>query len=361
MKLQTSDPDIETVVARIRRKDLDLQPDFQRGEVWSNAKKQRLVDSILREWHVPPIHVVVTGDKKELVLDGQQRLAAVRDFVNGVIPVDGTIPPESPQIRKLDGLHYAALPADVQRRLNSFSLRLIRITEYEPQEPGELFFRLNQPSNLTAAEQRNAFFGPARAQVKSLVDSMAEIGLNDEIVGFSNARMAYHDVVSRLCEYIESGSLHKKITASELAARYRTRLPFSDDTISGCQQTLVLFADALRNEVVRQIKPRFNKATLFSWLYFVSELRRVVGYDVNGGDLAAFVVAFENIRTAQSGRRQLPMGSLNVAASILELVSIFNDRSTSRVADVSSVILRDIALKATNKKIEHTAGRPVPS
>ena len=58
MRLLPSDPDVETIVGRIKNGDIDLQPEFQRGEVWSKLKKQRLIDSILRDWHVPPIHVI---------------------------------------------------------------------------------------------------------------------------------------------------------------------------------------------------------------------------------------------------------------------------------------------------------------
>ncbi len=90
MKMLPSDPDIQTIVARIDSGDLDLQPNFQRGEVWTTAKKRKLIDSILRDWHIPPIHVVVGDKGKQEVLDGQQRLVAIRDFVRGVIRVDGT-------------------------------------------------------------------------------------------------------------------------------------------------------------------------------------------------------------------------------------------------------------------------------
>jgi uncharacterized protein with ParB-like and HNH nuclease domain len=72
-----SDPDIETIVGRIKSGELDLQPDFQRGEVWPDSKKRRLIDTILREWHVPPIHVVEnSGSYTQEVLDGQQRLVS---------------------------------------------------------------------------------------------------------------------------------------------------------------------------------------------------------------------------------------------------------------------------------------------
>src|SRR5438874_10803932 len=99
MRLLASDPDVETLVGRITSGDMDLQPDFQRGEVWGRSKKQRLIDSILRDWHVPPIHIIENPtNKKQEVLDGQQRLTAIRDFVSGSFRIDGHTEPADPRI-----------------------------------------------------------------------------------------------------------------------------------------------------------------------------------------------------------------------------------------------------------------------
>ncbi|MFA5385655.1 MAG: DUF262 domain-containing protein [Eubacteriales bacterium] len=92
MRLLPSDPDIQTIVSRIQNGEINLQPDFQRGHVWSEFKKKRLIDSILRDWHVPPIHVVVVNETgMQDVLDGQQRLVAIYEFFKGEFPVDGHI------------------------------------------------------------------------------------------------------------------------------------------------------------------------------------------------------------------------------------------------------------------------------
>lgn len=42
MKLNSWEPDLKTIVDRIDNMDIDLQPDFQRQEVWSPTKKKRL-------------------------------------------------------------------------------------------------------------------------------------------------------------------------------------------------------------------------------------------------------------------------------------------------------------------------------
>src|SRR5882762_8225451 len=151
MKMVGFDPDLSTIVSRIKNGDLDLQPDFQRGEVWGDPKKRRLIDTILREWHVPPIHVIeLENSACQVVLDGQQRLVAIRDFVEGKITIDGTIQPSSEEIARLNGFTYETLPPEWRRRFDRYTLRVIRIVDYTTDEPAELFYRLNQPTNLTS-------------------------------------------------------------------------------------------------------------------------------------------------------------------------------------------------------------------
>ncbi|MBU0739792.1 MAG: DUF262 domain-containing protein [Alphaproteobacteria bacterium] len=104
MKLNPWEPDLRSLVDRVDRGDIDLQPDFQRQEVWPTAKKKRLIDTVLREWSIPPIHLVVVDDNKLEVLDGQQRLAAIRDFLHNRFSIDGNITPPDSRVMSLHGL-----------------------------------------------------------------------------------------------------------------------------------------------------------------------------------------------------------------------------------------------------------------
>jgi hypothetical protein len=343
MRLLPSDPDIQTIVARIASGDIDLQPEFQRGEVWSKVKKQRLVDSILREWHVPPIHIIeVMPSRKQEVLDGQQRLAAIRDFVKGLFPLDGQIEPASSEIRQLDGLYYDQLPESWKRRFNQFTIRLFRIVDYGPGEPGELFFRLNQPTSLTSAEQRNAFFGPVRAQIKQLVGYLAEQEVDREFLGFTNSRMAYDDVLARVALAIERGTLSEKITASDLADLYRSEDPISDDAVTLIRAAVDKFAQAQPH--LDKNRPRYNKATVFSWFLFLvrAELRQ---YDFFDGRIIAEYLSFFEV-TRITSAIELESSTLSIAPHIQTsaLLAIYESRSSARVADVSSVLLRDATI-----------------
>jgi hypothetical protein len=338
MRLIPSDPDIRTIVNRIKDGDINLQPNFQRGEVWGELKKVKLIDSILRDWHVPPIHVVeIKESGQQDVLDGQQRLVAIRDFVNGKFAIDGRIEPFNNEIIKLDTLTYELLPDVWKRKFDKFTIRVYSITDYLPSEPGELFYRLNQPTNLTSAEQRNAFYGPAREQVKLIVEQFNILGLSKREIGFSNSRMAYDDVVARLCIYLDFGTLREKVTANILADKFRDEKGFSNLAIVRAKSSVVLFSDVVKY-FGENIK--FNKATLLSWLLFLTKFDDVS--EIDKQTIGRFIYDFEFSRSFKGNNSNFNLSS-NVSVLLL---SIYSDRSSSRVADVSSVLIRDLIISA---------------
>jgi hypothetical protein len=335
MRLEPSDPDIETIVTRIERKDLDLQPEFQRGEVWGKAKKQRLIDSILREWHIPPVHVIeIKESRRQEVLDGQQRLAAIRDFVRGEFPVDGSIEPLEAELSRLGGTYFRDLPDDWRRRFYQFTIRIFRIVDYLPEEPGELFFRLNQPTSLTAAEQRNAFFGPPRNNIKDLVNHLESSGLDKTFFGFSNSRMAYDDVLARVCLTVRRSTLAEKVTASDLVDLYRSDSPLPEEVLAQVRAAISLVG---RARVHLTAYMQLNKATVYSWFMFVIRAQRGLVGDLSPELLGAFLSWFEEQRAYVGLDAELEPDSVLTE----ELLRIYGDRSASRVADVSSVVLRD--------------------
>lgn len=337
MRLIPSDPDVATIYGRITNGELDLRPNFQRGEVWSSVKKQKLIDSVLREWHVPPIHVIQRPDGGEdEVLDGQQRLVAVRDFLNNRLRINGRIEPFDETIFALDGLTFAELPPEWKRKVLRFPIRLFSIVDFSPSEPSELFYRLNQPASLTAAEQRNSFFGEPREQIKELVVRMEKLGLDKEFLGFSNSRMAYDDVLARVCVALENG-LNAKVSANLLADRYRSGIPFHFDSYRRVENSITILA-----QVKHQIQNPFklNKASLFSWLVFVCRLlQELPEFPIER--YALFFANFERERFFYSLGAKSNHFIDRIKSNLFE---IYTDRVTSRVADVSSVLLRDAAL-----------------
>lgn len=335
MKLEKSDLQLETIVSRIEAGELDLQPNFQRGEIWDTKRRQRLIDTILREWYVPAIHIVVDTDGEEVVLDGQQRLAAIRDFFADKVKIDGTIEPDDESIVGLDGLKYSNLPFAVKKAVNRFVLPIITLSEYGPQEPNELFFRLNQAYNLTPPEKRNALHGKARDQVKQAVDDLTDTGLLDSSkIGFTNGRLAYDDIIARTCVAFELGNLRQHINNNVVEEFYRDSKPFSDKTIDSIRRSGV--------QLLRQIdesgaRVKFNKGTLQTWLIYCHWAPLADGLIPT-----TLLTQFETDRALVKRGERLPIRDQSrVLAAILR---IYDDRASYRVTDVSSVLIRDLAV-----------------
>lgn len=354
MRLDQASVELSDLVSKILSGRLDIQPDFQRGQVWNESKKKRLIDTILREWYVPAIHIVVNDDLgSDEVLDGQQRVRSILDFVQDVFPVDGSLEPADPSIQILHGSYYSDLPPKVRSKFNKYSLGTIRLRDFSPNEPGELFFRLNQNTSLTAAEQRNALIGEPRNQVRRLAGQL-ENALSGLRIGFSNARMNYDDVIARLAMVYENGRLTEKITAADLERRYRSDEPFSRSLYEDIEESIFIIAKTIK---VSDFQFKFNKASLFSWLLFArTPYYRIFSYpDVSGRFLSEFEfqrysnLDFENEFELTGHSPVIDYFSQSEmrrdrSPQWIYSLRVFSDRASSRVNDVSSIILRDLML-----------------
>jgi hypothetical protein len=158
------------------RKDLRVNPEYQRGTKWSLPQKQSLIDSLLRGYALPLFYVHLqerqntftgTSEKTAWLVDGQQRLAAIADYLHNDFGLPdprkeapGTIIPsllKSPPAwhgKKFDELE----PEDRDRLLNR-ELQVVEMSEDAPNEVRDLFIRLQAGTPLTAQEKRDAWPG----------------------------------------------------------------------------------------------------------------------------------------------------------------------------------------------------------
>lgn len=335
MKTHKSELELESVYSRIQKREIDLQPEFQRGEIWDTARKQRLVDTILRGWYVPAVHIVKDGEGNEEVLDGQQRLATIRDFFENRFPINGKIEPEDEFVSSLDGLKFSQLPDSASKAIRRFTLPIVTLSDFEPREPNELFFRLNQSYNLTPPEKRNALHGEARNQVRALVNELQDIGLLDpQAIGFSNGRLAYDDIVARACVTLEIGTLRQHINNTVVERFYRMDGGFHESTINGVRSAAGDLLEQIRYSLGRV---KFNKGTLQTWLTYAFWAPRA-----SDPLPAELLTEFETYRTWYK-RGELD-NTKPLDSFLLAVVGVYEDRASYRVTDVSSVLARDLAI-----------------
>lgn len=345
MNITPSEPDLYTITRKINSGDLILKPDFQRDLVWPIKKRKRLIDTILRGWYFPPIHIIENTETGiQEVLDGQQRLSSIYDFFNNKITIDGYTPPQQDEITHLDGATYDDLPEQIKRRLNNYSVRFLTIKNYKPEETAELFYRLNQPTSLTAAEQRNAYFGIAREQIKDLTAELIKINSDNNILSFSNSRYSYDDILARICLTSEYNTLKENISPETITLFYKTNNSFSVSSLDEVKQSIQILTESINSFSYDSFK--IGKASFLSWIFFLMPQRGIVNIN-ELSRIGLFISEVETHRksilsyNSSSIWRDLSNSDKNVIEILLE---IYNKKSSTRTSDASSILARDVIL-----------------
>jgi hypothetical protein len=158
------------------RRDLRVNPEYQRGTVWGIAQQQALIDSLLRGYQIPIFYVHLeesvhsfTGGTNVTawLVDGQQRLAAIASFLKNEFglpdptkEMSGTvIPTLLLSLPAWHGKKFDELPQEDRDRLLNRKLLVVEMREEAKNEVRDLFIRLQGGTPLTAQEKRDAWPG----------------------------------------------------------------------------------------------------------------------------------------------------------------------------------------------------------
>lgn len=142
---------------------LNLRPEYQRRLRWTAVQKSKLIESLLLNIPVPPVFLYENAAARYEVMDGQQRLNAIREFIAGDFVLTGL-----PVLKPLNKLSYYRCPPRIKRALDRASLSaIVLLLESETDKSQErltltdirrfIFDRLNTGgTKLNPQEIRNA-------------------------------------------------------------------------------------------------------------------------------------------------------------------------------------------------------------
>lgn len=160
LNLYPIDYPFETLVDRVKKKKLILDPDFQRKYKWDkegNERASKFIESCLMRIPLPACYFAERDDNSQEVIDGVQRITTILNFFNDDFALEGlTI------FTELEGKKFSQL-GDLKSDLETTTIRCIVLRKDNPKElVNEIFARLNQGAvELTAQEIRHAVYpGP---------------------------------------------------------------------------------------------------------------------------------------------------------------------------------------------------------
>jgi hypothetical protein len=269
-----------------------LNPEYQRGEVWTRSQKQLLLDSLLNNIDIPKVYLreikKVTFEFE--VVDGQQRLRSIFEYLENKFPlgedsdeVDGEI---------VAGRDFQHLSTKSQIQLTSKSLDVTHLVDYTDDDVEDMFLRLQNGTPLNAAEKRHAWSGEVSHVVNVLADHKFF-----ELVSFSNKRFGFEDAAAKVLHLKVAGD-GADLKPASIKKTYDTRpqLTIGDPDVRTILKSWNFLARAFKGKQ----NPRLKKYAAISLTSASTEL--LDDYDVAAypKELGAAYLDFEARRIANS-------------------------------------------------------------
>ncbi|MCB2198363.1 DUF262 domain-containing protein [bacterium] len=162
-----------SIINDIKDEKLVLSPYFQRNMVWRDLHKQEFIKTILLGYPFPQIFIsrgtidVNTMQATYCVVDGQQRLGSIMEFIENKFDVEGRFYEEMSEEEKGDFFKYKV--AIIELDMHDNDKRII-----------DIFNRLNRTYfSLTMIEKLATEFAPSEFMIVAKLLS-GELNLNDD-------------------------------------------------------------------------------------------------------------------------------------------------------------------------------------
>ncbi|KAG2368139.1 hypothetical protein BDR07DRAFT_1448474 [Suillus spraguei] len=134
--------------------------------VWPETKQIGLIDSIFRNFYIPPVIFAVTrddeGENVRICVDGKQRLTSIQKFLDGLVSASLWLSRDiywylilrEPETTRLE------IPEEWKRRFAETRITCVEYHNLSPEVEREIFQRVQLGVQLTAAEKLQAISSP---------------------------------------------------------------------------------------------------------------------------------------------------------------------------------------------------------
>lgn len=245
---------------------------IQRGYVWDDKKGSLLIDSMYRNYPIPPMFATKSEEqqldsgKKSAVydiLDGKQRMTTVVRFLNDEFRLSGLeeIECDDGSIYNPNGKTFSELPEELQDSISSYSFTIFFFLDTTDEEVSEMMSRLNNGKVLTGTENarikaRNLNAIRTLAGHKLFIENLSQTAIK----GYAN-----EDIIMKLSLLINDQC---DLSTKNVKSAYET-FEFGENMVNTINETLDFVWSALKaNESNKKVVKRIcGKANLITVLY----------------------------------------------------------------------------------------------
>lgn len=208
--IDKSDKSMSDLFRMIKEREVNLQPDFQRGFIWDKGTMSRFIESLLLSIPIPTVFLSENNDDTFDVIDGQQRLTTIFAFMSSSLDERTNLPEHLKELQplRLSGLDtlknlnkttYDDL-GDKKRKFNNVSIPVVIIKKDSSEDiKYDIFSRINRGSiKLNNQELLNVMY---RGRLINKVNEVANHDLIDKVFErrpVLKKRFGYHEIILRV-------------------------------------------------------------------------------------------------------------------------------------------------------------------
>jgi hypothetical protein len=202
---------------------LVLAAEFQRNSVWPRAAKAYLIDTILNDRPIPVLYFqrtisTQTGRTAFTVIDGQQRLRAVFEFLDDRFRLTQS------KDDSFKNQIFSQLPQDLKTRILNYDLVVEELSGYTVDDIVDMFVRMNKyVVKLSPQELRHA---REKGECKEFVEGLGKLAFWRDQRVFSDQQMNRFRAVEFAAELtilLVEGPQDKKKALDLYYVKYRER------------------------------------------------------------------------------------------------------------------------------------------
>lgn len=212
-QIQFSRPNVTEIINKMRSEEYFVDRSFQRRLVWNEKQKVRLIETVLMDYPMPEIYLWEqepdpnSGLQKFSIVDGQQRLSALREFTSNEWPLKKSYLNDEHKEEDYADCFWKDLGPELRSKFFQYSINARRIpSKVSGDDIRQMFARLNETDrSLNPQELRNATLnGDFLTAANELADSAPMSRLN--IFTIDNIRrMGDVEFASQLLGYERKG------------------------------------------------------------------------------------------------------------------------------------------------------------
>ncbi len=262
-----------------RKGQLKLDPDFQRGSVWTPAARVFLIDTILNDLPIPQVYFrtkvdAATQTTVREVVDGQQRLRAILDFASGKLRLTSKAP-------KHRGKLYDNLSIEDKELFLNYKVPVVQLLNASNADVLEVFARLNSYSvKVTPAELRHAEYSePVKWAIYDATREWPKLWNDYKVVSVRDSvRLKNTSTVAEMFMTLDSG--YGDGGEPSITKYYKAKKAQEDTYFAPLRVQL----DEILTEIIDNLAEDFKETTFFdapNFLALFAAIAYLKGYAPN--------------------------------------------------------------------------------